>query len=212
MGTRMTFFVSFYDAIMRISDPAERLTAFEAVCSYGFTGQRPENVGATVDMILDLVCPVIDKSSRSRDNGARGGRPKKPTLLQSDNLPFSKTDARPLSDEKAEKEKEKEEEKEKEQGEGDNTRSQINTPPTLEEVRAYCIERGSKVDPEKFYDHYQSNGWLVGGKTLMTDWRASFRNWERREHEPTRSVINKQPSHPQRKYDFEALERALIKN
>ena len=51
-------------------------------------------------------------------------------------------------------------------------------PPTLEEVKAYCDERGNKVDPEKWYDHYSANGWKVG-KNPMKDWKASVRYWER---------------------------------
>ena len=52
------------------------------------------------------------------------------------------------------------------------------SPPTIEEVRAYCNERGNNVDPEKFIDFYESKGWMVG-KTKMKDWRAAVRNWER---------------------------------
>ena len=33
------------------------------------------------------------------------------------------------------------------------------TPPTVEEVRGYCFERGSKVDAEAFVAFYQSKGW-----------------------------------------------------
>ena len=44
------------------------------------------------------------------------------------------------------------------------------TPPTVDEVRAYCQERGNSVDPERFVDFYASKGWLVG-KTRMKDWR-----------------------------------------
>ena len=50
--------------------------------------------------------------------------------------------------------------------------------PTLEEIKAYCIERGNKVDPERFHAYYESNGWKVG-KNPMKDWRAAVRNWER---------------------------------
>ena len=51
-------------------------------------------------------------------------------------------------------------------------------PPTLDEVNAYCKERGNSVDPEAFIAHYESNGWMVG-KTRMKDWRAAIRTWER---------------------------------
>ena len=51
--------------------------------------------------------------------------------------------------------------------------------PSLDEVKAYCSERGKGVDPEQWYDHYQSNGWMVG-KTHMKDWKAAVRTWEHR--------------------------------
>jgi hypothetical protein len=51
--------------------------------------------------------------------------------------------------------------------------------PTIQEIREYCFERNNQVDPEKFYDHYESNGWKVGGKSKMEDWKASIRTWEK---------------------------------
>ena len=50
--------------------------------------------------------------------------------------------------------------------------------PTLQEVKAYCIERKNDVDPERFVDFYEANGWMVG-RNKMKDWRAAVRNWER---------------------------------
>ena len=52
--------------------------------------------------------------------------------------------------------------------------------PTLEEVKEYCKERGNKVDPERWFDYYTSNGWKVG-KNPMKDWKAAVRTWERGE-------------------------------
>lgn len=52
------------------------------------------------------------------------------------------------------------------------------TPPTLEEVKAYCLERKNNVDAERFIDYYTSNGWQVG-KNKMRDWKAAVRTWER---------------------------------
>ena len=54
------------------------------------------------------------------------------------------------------------------------------TPPTLTEVRAYCEERKSTVDPERFVDWYTANGWKVG-KNPMKDWKAAIRSWEQRD-------------------------------
>lgn len=50
--------------------------------------------------------------------------------------------------------------------------------PTLSEVSEYCIERGGKVDAQKWLDYYESNGWKVG-RNPMKDWRAAVRTWER---------------------------------
>ncbi len=58
------------------------------------------------------------------------------------------------------------------------------TPPTVDEVKAYCDERGNSVDPERFVDFYASKGWMVG-KTKMKDWKATVRNWERSEKAKT---------------------------
>ena len=52
------------------------------------------------------------------------------------------------------------------------------SPPTVEEIRAYCEERKNSVDPERFHSYYSSNGWMVG-KAKMKDWKAAVRTWER---------------------------------
>lgn len=52
------------------------------------------------------------------------------------------------------------------------------TPPSLEEVREYCQERGNNVDAQRFIDYYTANGWLVG-KNKMKDWKACVRTWEK---------------------------------
>jgi hypothetical protein len=54
-------------------------------------------------------------------------------------------------------------------------------PPTVEEVTAYAKETGSSVDPGYFFDHYAAVGWTLKGGQKMKDWKATFRNWERRE-------------------------------
>lgn len=51
-------------------------------------------------------------------------------------------------------------------------------PPSVEEVAAYCRERGNTVDAELFIDHYTANGWMRG-RTKLKDWRAAVRTWER---------------------------------
>ena len=54
--------------------------------------------------------------------------------------------------------------------------------PTVEEVATYCRQRGNKIDPQHFYDFYESKGWRIGNQP-MKDWRACVRTWEKREGE-----------------------------
>lgn len=61
-------------------------------------------------------------------------------------------------------------------------------PPTLDELTAYAKEIGFK-DPQKWMDHYVSNGWKVG-KVKMVDWKACVRNWNR---SPSMSITPAKP-------------------
>ena len=92
-------------------------------------------------------------------------------------------------------------------------------PPTLEEVEAYCKERGNTVDAAQFIDFYASKGWLVG-KVVMKDWKAAVRTWERNRtttsfSQPKQSqrAKNRFNDFPQRQYsdaDLLELERRLL--
>lgn len=63
------------------------------------------------------------------------------------------------------------------------------SPPTVDEVRAYCHERNNGIDPEQFIDFYAAKGWKVGN-TPMKDWRAAVRTWEKRDSKTPRKGAN----------------------
>ena len=63
------------------------------------------------------------------------------------------------------------------------------TPPTVEEVRAYCQERNNGIDPEAFVDYYTARGWKYGQGKPVADWKAAVRTWERRESKPKKSSL-----------------------
>ncbi len=63
--------------------------------------------------------------------------------------------------------------------------------PTQEEIQEYVDKIGKPLDVSKFYDYYESNGWIVG-KAHMKDWRATVRNWIRRNETYTGSNNVKQ--------------------
>ena len=55
------------------------------------------------------------------------------------------------------------------------------TPPSLDEINNFLEEEKINcVDSKYFLDYYNSNGWKVG-KNPMKDWKATVRNWSRRE-------------------------------
>lgn len=91
------------------------------------------------------------------------------------------------------------------------------TPPTQEEVQAYCTERHNQVDAEQFIDFYSSKGWKVGNQS-MKDWKAAVRTWERRDNkQPQQKQQPKSTNNfnrfPQRQYsdtDYLAIERAAM--
>lgn len=57
-------------------------------------------------------------------------------------------------------------------------------PPTVEEIKDYCLERNNNVDANKFFDFYEAKGWMVG-KNKMKDWKACVRTWENRDKKPS---------------------------
>lgn len=61
----------------------------------------------------------------------------------------------------------------------DGTKRKRFVPPTLEEVKTYCLERNNSVDAERFFDYYSTNGWVQGKNKPIKDWKACVRTWER---------------------------------
>jgi hypothetical protein len=50
--------------------------------------------------------------------------------------------------------------------------------PTLEETQIYFLEKNfPEIEAQRFFNYFESNGWLVGGRTKMKDWKAAARNW-----------------------------------
>ena len=111
-----------------------------------------------------------------------------------------------------EKEKEKEREKEKENEcypptpLSGGTKAKRFIPPTVDEVAAYCQERGNGLDPEAFVDFYASKGWMVG-KNPMKDWKAAVRTWERSEGRGTSGVGNRVQPRATEEHGLDKLRR-----
>lgn len=84
------------------------------------------------------------------------------------------------------------------------------TPPSLDDVRTYCLERSNNVDAQAFVDFYESKGWMVG-KNRMKDWKAAVRTWERSATSKRTSKAAGQFNQLMHgNYDFDALEKELL--
>lgn len=51
-------------------------------------------------------------------------------------------------------------------------------PPTVDEIRAYCIERKNNVDPQAFYDYYAAANWHDSKGNPVKNWKQRMVTWE----------------------------------
>ncbi|WP_211302090.1 hypothetical protein, partial [Chitinophaga niastensis] len=50
--------------------------------------------------------------------------------------------------------------------------------PALSQVQEFFnVHVYPEMEADKFFHHYQANGWRQGGKTLITDWQAAAHKW-----------------------------------
>ena len=168
---------SYLDTMEALND-AECGRLFRALLEYSATGAAPELRG-NERFVFPGMRSQIDrdiekykaKCARNRENGEKGGGQSPPNAPERPRTPP--------------KEKDKDKDKDKDisfppDGVKDSARAHR---PTVEEVEAYCRERGNSVDAERFVDFYASKGWKVGNQP-MKDWKACVRTWERREDKP----------------------------
>lgn len=55
------------------------------------------------------------------------------------------------------------------------------TPPTVDEVTAYCAERKNGIDAERFVAHYTSQGWKKSNGQPVKCWKSCVVTWEGRD-------------------------------
>lgn len=179
-------YVSYLESLSPFTDE-ECGRLFRAMLGYAATGETQQFEGnerfiwpslqAQIDRDIET---YKAKCARNRANGSKGGRPAKNQTVIPETERFLEKPKKPKEKEK-EKEKTKEKEKDNRESEADKppARSRF-IPPTVDEVMAYCTEKGYTVDADRFVDYYTSNGWRVG-KNPMKDWKAAVRNWNGKE-------------------------------
>ena len=193
---------SFYAPIKHLKDDELGLL-FRTLFDYQ-NGLEIENLPSQICMAFAFFKNQFDLDEqkyqitvdRNKSNGSKGGRPKKEETQANPENPVGF-----LEPKKAEKEKEKEIEKDK--------RKRF-SPPTLQEVSNYCKERNNSVNPNKFLNYYESNGWKVG-KNSMKDWKACVRTWEQSDFTQDNTPSAQQPDNFCQSLN-QILGQQLIKN
>jgi hypothetical protein len=56
--------------------------------------------------------------------------------------------------------------------------TKIFTPPTLEEVEAYCKSRNNNVDAKRFFDYFDASDWVDGKGNKVRNWKQKVITWE----------------------------------
>lgn len=161
----------------KMLDLETRAKVYDSVMDYAFDGIEPNETGVVMAMFL-MMKPIIDANNQRYENGCKGGRPKNQ----------NKTEIKPNNNQnetKVEPNKDKDKDVYKDKEEKESVKEKVAhastfKKPTLEEVKAYCIERNNGVDAERWMDYYTANGWKVG-RNPMKDWKATVRNWEKGE-------------------------------
>lgn len=187
----IVYLPSYHEAIRHLPD-SDRLALYDAILDYGLDEIEPNELPSILQGYFALIRPNLDASrnrySAAVENGKKGGRPplnqsKKPTKNQCNN---QRLKPNKNQDKDKDMDMDMDLEMEKEYRDADKPPSHSVSsrfiPPSVDEVKAYCVERGNGIDPQHFVDFYASKGWMVG-KDEMKDWKASVRTWEKRNEE-----------------------------
>ena len=182
---------SYYEAIRDLPD-AERLLLYDAVFDFGF-GNEVQELPPLLKSLFGLIVPTLERSIRfeekQRRNGAKGGRPPKtqtkaketqPTFGENLAVADADADADAVADADADADAVADAVAVA-VGKAKPPRASRFSPPTVEEVAEYCLERANGINAQRFVDFYTAKGWKIG-KEKMHDWKAAVRTWERSEH------------------------------
>lgn len=197
-------YTDFAEAMEALSD-AERGRLFMSMLQYASTGEAGTLSGAE-RFVWPIAKQNIDRAQaeleKRAENGRKGGRPKKATESEEKQKKANESKRKQTKDNK---DKDKDTDKENNiiplspngdiPPKGGRPPEKRFVKPTVDEVRAYCAERGNRVDAQAFVDFYEAKGWKVGSSP-MKDWKAAVRTWEQRD------TAQRKPTRPNRQRDF----------
>lgn len=220
MRDSFVFFKSFYESIKNLEDKYQ-LELYNAICEYSLYGTEPVGLSPIATALFTLMKPNIDNSTRRYDanvsNGKKGGRPKKnkveenpmETQEKPNNNP-NETQIEPNQNLNVDKDVDVDVDKDfnldmdKDKEKDKKKKANRFSKPTIQQIQEYCKSRNNNVDPNRFYDYYETVGWKVG-KNPMKDWKAAIRTWERNNTNNNPVTNNQVEQTPVKKYSFDIV-------
>lgn len=181
-------------AIQTLSD-AEAGRLMKALWTYTMTGETVNLTGAEKGIFALILLTLSQDEERDSEisekrasAGALGGKQRVANQANATFASSKEANQANASNKNKNKNQNKEQDIEKEK----EREVKRFAPPTVDEVREYCRERGNNVNPERFIDFYSSKGWRVGNQP-MKDWKAAVRTWEQRDNAPAKPQTAPQP-------------------
>ena len=181
--------VSFYrDWWDMLNEPAvtpeEQLAIVRAILAYAFDGVKPDKSDRTMFFATFGAIKRIDRDNERRDAETAKKQKQRNAAGQSETSRDKQGQAGTSGDNTGQTPNNYIVNNEiVNSNEKENIKEKRFTPPTLEEVQAYCEANSIIMDAAAFYDYFSSNGWKVSGRAAMKDWKAAARNWARREQQ-----------------------------
>jgi biotin operon repressor len=83
-----------------------------------------------------------------------------------------------------------------------NKENQIHMPPSLDEVKKYIEETGSKIDPVHFYNYNEERGWTLKSGQKIKNWKLTIQRWEERDKDGHGRTGEADPGKNKSKYAF----------
>jgi hypothetical protein len=149
------YYETFENILEKIKDDTAREHFRRVIIRYGLYGTEPHGLTDIEDMAWGIIKDLIDQQQHRREvnRANRVGKKAAPEVITVAVQPEPKPAAKAQRMEK----------------------------PTLEEIKNYCKEKGYAINAEAFFNYYESNGWKIGGRTAMKNWKAAVQSWAARD-------------------------------
>lgn len=165
----------------------DRQAYYTALIEYLYYGKEP-NLKGPAKAVFVAIRPTLDNSKARAEAGSRGGsrkqkQPKREAKPESNSEANTEANAKQTGKQTRSKTGSYQDSSSPSYsssyspsvGEGSGE-GEI---PTPEAVTAYFQANLLRGNPDEFYDHYASQGWVKGNGMAVCDWRAQARKWSR---------------------------------